>query len=82
MRRTEATIDVTYFECSMSAKVMIGKPISNTNIYIVNSHMSPVPIGVAGELLIGGDGVARGYLNREELLERSSLQIHLHLRRM
>ncbi|WP_420630848.1 non-ribosomal peptide synthetase [Candidatus Leptofilum sp.] len=45
----------------------IGKPIANTQIYLVDPFMQPVPIGVPGELLIGGDNVARGYLNRSEL---------------
>jgi natural product biosynthesis luciferase-like monooxygenase protein len=47
--------------------VTIGRPIANTQIYLVNRHTQPVPIGVAGELLIGGAGVTRGYWNRPDL---------------
>ena len=48
-------------------KMTIGKPIANTQIYIVNKYMQIVPIGVTGELCIAGDGVGAGYLNRPEL---------------
>ncbi|WP_221933408.1 non-ribosomal peptide synthetase [Flavobacterium sp. ZT3R18] len=65
---TEATIDVTSFECSENKTIIpIGKPISNTHLYILDDAMELVPIGVRGKLYISGSGLARGYLNREEL---------------
>ncbi|MCP1135854.1 amino acid adenylation domain-containing protein [Paenibacillus polysaccharolyticus] len=67
---TEAAIDVTYFDCSMRddlENVPIGKPIDNIQIYIVDAEDKLKPIGVPGELCIGGTGLARGYLNRAEL---------------
>lgn len=65
---TETTIwsTVKRVECA-DELITIGRPIDNTQIYILDGKMQPVPLGVVGDLYIGGDGVARGYLNRQEL---------------
>lgn len=67
---TEASIDVSHWTCQRNGSegvVPIGVPIANTSLYVLDAHLAPVPIGVAGELHIGGVGLARGYLKREEL---------------
>nr|UXB94742.1 non ribosomal peptide synthetase [Pseudomonas cichorii] len=64
------TLHVTDVPLEMS-NVPIGKPLANTQVYVLDARQQPVPIGVAGEICIGGDGVARGYLNRPELNAQS-----------
>lgn len=65
---TETTIWSTTHRIEGIGDVMpIGRPIANTQVYILDRNLQPVPIGTSGELFIGGEGVARGYWNRPEL---------------
>ncbi|MEG3936148.1 amino acid adenylation domain-containing protein, partial [Microcoleus sp. T3_B1] len=65
---TESTVCATIAQCFKGKELpSIGRPIANTQIYILDSHKQPVPIGVPGELHIAGVGLAKGYLNRPHL---------------
>ncbi len=70
---TEATMDSTYFEPASQSELQpgrfmpIGRPLPGTRVYVLDPHLEPQPIGIPGELCIGGEGVSRGYLNRAEL---------------
>jgi len=67
---TEAAVDVTFWACerqSEKTSVPIGRPIANTQIYILDKETRPAPVGVTGALHIAGVGVARGYLNRPDM---------------
>ncbi len=74
---TEASVDVTFWECRSDYSdyiVPIGKPISNIQIHILDNNLNILPIGIPGELHIGGIGVARGYLNQPTLTAEKFLQ--------
>jgi acyl carrier protein len=72
---TETTIwSATHSVGQVGSTVPIGRPIANTTLYILDQHLQPVPIGVSGELFIGGAGVVRGYWNRPELTNEKFIQ--------
>ncbi|MFI0263822.1 amino acid adenylation domain-containing protein [Streptomyces sp. NPDC017056] len=64
---TETTIWSTAAELTADAPVLIGEPIGNTQVYVLDERLNPVPPGVPGDLYIAGDGLARGYLGRHDL---------------
>ncbi|WP_068792770.1 non-ribosomal peptide synthetase [Brevibacillus laterosporus] len=66
---TETTVDATVGVCTPEGKPHIGRPVTNKKVYVVNSNNQLQPIGVPGELCIGGEGVALGYLNRPDLTQ-------------
>lgn len=75
---TEATVWSTVHRCEPQepqSSIPIGRPISNTQLYVLDRNLQLLPLGVPGELCIAGDGVARGYLNRPELTREKFVRV-------
>lgn len=66
---TEVTIWATVAKLDVEQKPYIGRPVANTQVYLLDDRLQIVPIGVVGEIYIGGDGLARGYLNSADLTQ-------------
>ncbi|MFL1546445.1 amino acid adenylation domain-containing protein [Pseudomonas sp. O39] len=79
---TEATVVATSGKVEVGQPLHIGKPVANATVYLLDEQQRPVPLGVAGELYVGGKGVARGYLNRPELTAERFLQDPFNAGRM
>ncbi|WP_338356170.1 amino acid adenylation domain-containing protein [Yeosuana marina] len=75
---TESTLYATYKILKKGDNITVGRPISNYQIYVVDSHFNLVPIGVTGEILIGGIGLAKGYLNDLNLTSDKFIQHKLN----
>ncbi|WP_054743048.1 non-ribosomal peptide synthetase/MFS transporter [Cellulosilyticum ruminicola] len=76
---TETTVSVLAYEVKKESineisAIPLGKPLSNSYVYVLNNQMQPVPYGVTGELYIGGEGVSAGYLGREDLTKERFIQ--------
>ncbi|MEP0980919.1 amino acid adenylation domain-containing protein [Leptolyngbya sp. AS-A5] len=76
---TENTTFSTWYEVQSVSEnattIPIGQAIANTQVYLLDARLNPVPVGVSGEIYLGGDGLAQGYLNRQELTAERFVQV-------
>ncbi len=72
---TEVAADVSYYELTPNNPPLIGRPIANAQLYVLSEEMTLVPIGVPGELYVGGVGLARGYLNHPEITREKFVDV-------
>jgi amino acid adenylation domain-containing protein len=72
---TETTVCATMGECTVDDAITIGRPIGHAQVYVLDRQRQPVPVGVCGELYVGGAGLARGYLHREELTAEKFIRV-------
>lgn len=77
---TEATVITTYDEFTPERPITIGKPLSNCSVFILNTDLLKVPVGVAGELCIGGKSLATKYINNEELTSQKFVKPAFHIK--
>ncbi|UCH95058.1 MAG: amino acid adenylation domain-containing protein [Candidatus Aminicenantes bacterium] len=84
---TETTVHVTYYRLkdsdirSLHGISPIGKPLPETTLYILDNLLNPVPMGISGEIFVGGTGVARGYLNQPELTSERFIEIDFKVKK-
>lgn len=71
---TETTVWSTCYKLYKNCNVLVGSPIANTQIYILDNQLEPVPVGVLGDLYIGGEGVTQGYLKQDELTDKQFIK--------
>jgi non-ribosomal peptide synthetase component F len=73
---TENAVVTTYYDCkqALEEKVSIGKPVFNTEVYILSDNLKLQPVGVIGELCVSGIGLSKGYLNQPELTKEKFIQ--------
>lgn len=74
---TETTVEVSYKKCSSHEEVNLGVPINNSSLYVLDQNLQELPIGIQGDLYIGGQNLAKGYYNNRKLTEASFIELNI-----